>query len=123
MILRRPDICIRKHGVINISSYIVSALHLREGDVISFSKDRRDDEYYIYVVCREADRIGNYTGICRRSKCNSRHIRVNSAYLCSMIREVIPDENIDLIVGKMVDHPVLGQALPIILQNRYDRRN
>lgn len=123
MILRRPDICIRKHGVINISSYIVSVLHLREGDVISFSRDKGDDEYYIYVVCRDANRIGNYTGICRRSKRNSRHIRVNSVHLCSMIREVIPDENIDLIVGKLVDHQVLGQALPIILHNRYGRRN
>lgn len=121
IVMRKPDICIRNGGVINLSSNVVSALNLREGDVVSVMEDS-DKELYLYVYCRREDAVGNYSGICRASKKNSRHLRAHSTTLCAFLDKTIGGKNIDLIVGEKVTLP-LGDALPLIKRNIYDRRN
>lgn len=119
--MRKPDIVIRNGGVINLSANVVSRLELREGDVISLLEDK--SECYIYVQCRREDAIGSYSGVCRPSKQGSRHLRAHSSVLCSYLSSKLGGKNIDLIVGELVTIPSVGNALPIIMRNRYDSRD
>ena len=119
--MRKPDITIRNGGVINLSANVVSHLNLREGDVISIMEDKA--ECYLYVQCRKEDAIGKYSGVCRASKKNSRHLRAHSSVLCSYLSQKLGGKNIDLIVGEVIQIPSIGYALPIIMHNRYDSRD
>lgn len=120
--MKRPDVCFRR-GAINLSKSVVSKLQLRDGDVISIMEDTRLNEVYIYVQCRREDVTGRYSGVCRKTKSNSSHLRAYSSTLYKFISDKLGEGNIDLIVGELTSVDIIGDALPLIMKNIYDRRS
>lgn len=80
---RRPDISFFASGKIDITSRIVKALGMVEGDVIDIMAG--DGEYFLYVSSHASSLCGRHEAQCYPSKHGSRHFRANSRRLCAAI--------------------------------------
>ncbi len=80
---RRPDIAFHSSGRIDITSRVVKALKLKEGDCIDIMIVGR--EYYLFVASRAATGSGRHEAQCYPSKRGSNHFRAWCLRLCSAI--------------------------------------
>ncbi len=83
---RRPDIRFCSDGRIDISSRVVRALGIQEGDVIDILHDR--DEYYLYVRLKAEQTVGRHEARCVKTNPSIRrphYFRAYSRTLCGAV--------------------------------------
>lgn len=80
---RRADISFHASGKIDITSRIVNALGINQGDVIDIMT--ANGEFYLYVSAHAADICGRHEAQCYPSKRGGRHFRTYCHRLCSAI--------------------------------------
>ncbi len=114
---RRPDISFFASGKIDITSRIVKALDMAEGDVIDIMVG--GGEYYFYVSSRSSMVCGKHEAQCYPSKHGSKHFRAYSRRLCAAIFQASGFSNhASFAAGEVVE--VNGRkAIPIIIRKNY----
>lgn len=114
---RRPDISFFASGKIDITSRIVKALDMAEGDVIDVMVG--NGEYYFYVSSHSSIVCGRHEAQCYPSKHGSRHFRAYSRRLCAaMLKASGFNLRASFAAGEVVD--VNGRkAIPIIIRKNY----
>lgn len=114
---RRPDISFFASGKIDITSRIVKALGIAEGDVVDIMVG--GGEYYFYVSIPSSMVCGKHEAQCYPSKHGSRHYRAYSRRLCSAIFNASGfDKQACFAAGEVVE--VNGRkAIPIIIRKNY----
>lgn len=80
---RRADISFHSSGKIDISSRIVKALGMVDGDVIDIMAGK--GEFYLYVSLHASDICGRHEAQCHSSMRGCRHFRTWCRRLCSAI--------------------------------------
>ena len=117
---RKHDICFHKGGTIDITSHVVQALGLREGDVISVCQTDNDyPEYYLFVrIPREKAAGGRYEARITRTVQQGRRSKFMRAYsrqLCQAICEIVGNNVAYLMTGELrTDIPGIERALTLI---------
>ncbi len=113
---RRADISFHASGKIDITSRIVNALGINQGDVIDIMT--ANGEFYLYVSVRAADICGRHEAQCYPSKRGGRHFRTYCRRLCSAILSQHPTHTsrLSFAAGEAVE--VHGRkAITIITRN------
>lgn len=112
---RRPDIRFCSDGRIDISSRIVRALGIQEGDVIDILHDK--EEYYLYVRLKASEVVGRHEARCVKTNPAIRrphYFRAYSRTLCvAMLEAAGAHERASLFAGDTVK--VKGSQAIIII--------
>ncbi|MBR2747157.1 MAG: hypothetical protein IKD95_02210 [Bacteroidales bacterium] len=83
---RRPDIRFCSNGRIDISSRVVRALGIQEGDVLDILHD--SDEYYLYVRLKAEETVGRHEARCVKTNPSIKrphYFRAYSRTLCGAV--------------------------------------
>lgn len=118
---RKVDIYFRKRGRIDITSRVVRALSLKDGDVINVLSV--GSEYYLYIERRAADMkngMARYRHAVHHTKRNDNMLRCQSIELTNAVNAITEADESWLFVGTLRDiskYGVNGSGLPLIVNN------
>ena len=114
---RRPDVSFYKNGRIDITARTARLIDLRAGDVVDVAID--GGEYYLYARVKADKAAGRHEAVCRATNSGPRcrNLRAYSRRLCDKVLKAAGTQgSARLPVGEPLDHPALGNALPIIIR-------
>ena len=118
---RKVDVYFRKSGRIDITSRVVKALNIQDGDVINVLS--ADGEYFLYVERRAADirnGMARYRHAVRRTKSNDNMLRCQSIALTDAVNAITEAEESWLFVGtprSLANFGVNADGVPLIVHN------
>lgn len=118
---RKVDIYFRKGGRIDITSRVVKALSIQDGDVINVLS--ADNEYFLYVERRAADirnGMARYRHAARRTKSNDNMLRCQSIALTDAVNAITEADESWLFVGtprSLSKYGVNTDGVPLIVHN------
>lgn len=118
---RKVDIYFRKSGRIDITSRVVHAISIKEGDVINILQ--AESEYYLYIERHASDMrnsMARYNNAVHRTKRNDNMLRCQSKALTDAVNAITEAEESWLFVGpprSLNNYGVDSFGVPIIVNN------
>lgn len=112
---RRPEITFHRSGRIDISSRVVKALGIADGDVLNIIN--KDSEFFLYVAVPAHKVNGCHSLMCHPSKKGGRHMRTWSRKICDFILKHCCNTSVAALpVGEIVNISCF-KAIQIITSN------